>query len=357
VDFIEWCDLVLGKLTEAMQTTPDTRIIGVDLYSLARTIFEPEFTSKPEFQESTQRMGILDAMRELKDVSLIESSSTFWKATKHGRELAREKDWIPLWEGICQERLEPEEKHLLKIINKLSHHSAIDHAWLSYRDRDTILAELGWSEGIDRLLPVSEDLEQAELIQCRRKIGKQLTIQATYRGLVWETRRGFTVMAKFIDGLRAEGETTSVEFKRELHLHTADEKAECIKDILSLANTKASGRRWLVIGFDNKSLAYYRPPDSSLNQNRFEQLLAVYTKPYVDVRYEAVDYRDGPVGVLEVLREPGKLPYKVAKSIGDKKRIEEGNIYVRHGSQVEQPTPDERQALIDEGNQARASNP
>lgn len=67
------------------------------------------------------------------------------------------------------------------------------------------------------------------------------------------------------------------------------------------------------------------------------------------VRYEVVPYRSGAVGKLEVLREPTNLPYKVAHPIGDKKRIEAGQVFVRHGSQVEAPTQGELDSLIQEG--------
>ncbi len=299
---------------------------------------------------------MFDALRELERVYLVESSSLY-KATKVGRELIRVKDWTSLWQGICQERLTFEEEQLLKSVNKLSVHAADDYAWLEEVNHEQILAELGWSEGVNSLWPLSLELEQSGFIHCRRFFGPRIEFQATYAGLVWETRRGFTLMSTFIDELVAEWETTSVDFKRELHLNTADEKAEFFKDVLSLANTKASGRRWMIIGFDNRSHAYYGPPDQSINQNRIEQVLSMYTTPCVDVRYEAVDYRDGPIGMLEVLRDSKKIPYYVAKSIGDKKRIEQGDIFVRHGSQVEEPTPTERQRLSDEGDQAKANNP
>ena len=183
-----------------------------------------------------------------------------------------------------------------------------------------------------------------------------IQLAATYRGLVWETKQGFTRISRLIDDLIAEWETTSVDFKRELHLDTADQKAEFIKDVLSLVNTKASGRRWMVIGFDDRSRTYYGAPDQGITKNRIEQILAMYTNSCVDVQYNLVDYRGESVGMLEVIRDPQKLPYRVARSIGEKKRIEQGDLYVRHGSQVEKPTPLEEQALIDEGNQAR-SNP
>ncbi len=57
--------------------------------------------------------------------------------------------------------------------------------------------------------------------------------------------------------------------------------------------------------------------------------------------------------MLEMLRDPKKLPYSVTRSIGNRKRIDQGKIFVRHGSQVEEPTPLEQQALQDEGDQAR----
>jgi hypothetical protein len=136
-----------------------------------------------------------------------------------------------------------------------------------------------------------------------------------------------------------------------------DQKAEFVKDILSLVNTKASGRRWLIVGFDDKSHKYYGPPDSKLTQNRIEQVLARYGEPQVDVRYEAVEYRSGSVGKLEVLRDPKKLPYRVKEQMNRDKKppFMPGDLFVRHGSQVEKPTDAELLALQEEGNAARST--
>jgi hypothetical protein len=164
--------------------------------------------------------------------------------------------------------------------------------------------------------------------------------------------------SQFIDDLVAEWETTSVDFKRELSLDTMDQKAEFVKDILSLVNTKASGRRWLIIGFDDRSRAYFGPPDSRIAQDRIEQLIARYIEPSVDVRYEVVDYRAGRVGKLEVVRDPKKLPYRVKEQMnrGDRKApLMPGDLFVRHGSQVEKPTDAELLALQEEGDHARSA--
>ena len=69
---------------------------------------------------------------------------------------------------------------------------------------------------------------------------------------------------------------------------------------------------------------------------------------------EVLGYREGPVGGIEVLRDPKKLPYEVSRSVGDCKRIEKGKVFVRHGSQTEEPTAAELRALLQEGDRARS---
>jgi hypothetical protein len=73
-----------------------------------------------------------------------------------------------------------------------------------------------------------------------------------------------------------------------------------------------------------------------------------------------VEYRKGLVGKLEVIRDSKKLPYRVAKSLGDKlkgdkKQIFKGQIFVRHGSQVVVARGTERKELLEEGKQARSN--
>ncbi len=299
-----------------------------------------------------------DALRSLRDVFLIEESSTsLWRATKLGKDLVSENDLTPLWEEICQEKLDQEHQQLLSVVNKLSSQDGGDHVYLEEINQDALLAELGWSEGFDLLWPVSRELEELHLIVRRAFLGRHLECYATYRGMVWEKRRGFTLESRFIDDLVAEWETTSVDFKRQLSLDTMDQKAEFVKDILSLVNTKASGQRWLIVGFDDKSHNYYGPPDSKLTQNRIEQVLARYVEPHVDVRYEAVEYRSGLVGKLEVLRDPQKLPYRVKEQMNRDKKppLMPDDLFVRHGSQVEKPSDAELLALQEEGDQARSN--
>lgn len=358
MDFVNWCDIVLRKVIEATLASSDARSIGVDEFRIAQTIFGRTATL-PDFYDSKRREAMHDALRSLESVLLIESpSSSLWKATKLGRDLASENDMTPLWQGICREKLDQEHQQLLSVVNKLSPHVEGDYVWVEEIDHETLLAELGWAGGFDLLWPVSGELEDLGLISCNSALGRNLRCYSTYRGLVWETRRGFTLESRFIDSLVAEWETTSVDFKRELSLATMDQKAEFVKDILSLVNTKASGRRWLIIGFNDTTHIYFGPPDSGITQNRIEQILARYIEPYIDVHYEIVECRVGRVGKLEVIREPKNLPYRVKEQMNRERKppLMPGDLFVRHGSQVEKPTEAELQALQEEGDHARSTS-
>ena len=119
-------------------------------------------------------------------------------------------------------------------------------------------------------------------------------------------------------------------------------------------------KRLLIIGFGEKTRSYYGAPDTGLTQNRIEQVLARLTSPVVEVKYKIIDYRLGPVGQLEVLRDSKKLPYRVAeregsKGKGGKRLIDKDQLFVRHGSQTEEPSHDELTAIIEEGDRARRS--
>lgn len=311
MDFVDWCDFVLATCFDVTKTSSQARTIGVNEFELAEALSAKlgiaDFRRQGEYYKSTYYVGIFNAIQTLKAIGFIqddERSKSFWKVSKLGR--THIADRTAQWFIICQEEIDAEHAQLLSVINRLSTQEASDHAWVEEVDQKAIASELeDWPD--EQIWNVANEL--------------------------WET--------------------TSVDFKRELHLDIAGAKAEFVKDVLSLANTKASGQHWMIIGFDDKTHTYHGPPEQRINQNRLEQVLAVYTMPVVDIRYDVIDYRGGLVGMLEVLRDPKKLPYSVGKSIGDRKRIEQDDIFVRHGSQVEKPTPLELQALQNEGDQAR----
>jgi Schlafen, AlbA_2 len=292
----------------------------------------------------------------MEELGLLEQrSQTYYRITQRGREHV--KNPLSLWAEVCSTELEVDHVLVLRAVNKASLTQTSDGAFLINRaDQDQLLSDLNWGDTeFERLYAAVHELERLGMLHDSAGMGRYIKARSTYLGAVWDLRQGETIEAAFIDQLRADGETTSVDLKRELHLGNDNEKAEFVKDVLGLATTQASGRRWLIIGFDDKTLAFHTPPDIGVTQNRIEQILSVYTMPQVQVRYEVVTYRGNQVGKLEILRDRTHLPYQVAKALGGKKHIEVGDIFVRHGSQTEHPTAPELQAIQDEGDRARAS--
>ena len=151
-----------------------------------------------------------------------------------------------------------------------------------------------------------------------------------------------------------EWETTNVEIMRGLQLSRNTDKATLVKELLGLVTTKSSGSRYLIIGFDDDTHDFYESADPGINQDRLEDILNAYCLEAPKIRYATVPYGDGcNVGLIELFREPEKIPYQVSKDLGGKKGIQEGDIFVRHGSQTEAPTPAELEELNKEGAAAR----
>ena len=362
MEYVEWCELVLQVMGKAAEDSAQIRNYGIDCDSLGKRVWAEHYAQVAENVNAQDRDNILyDAICDLDRNLLIDDpNATFLKLTREGRKAA--KDLFPVWENACDIRLEPAMERALSIINRHSNESHQYFGRANYVPMNTVHCELD-----------EQDLTEEDVWELLAELkALDLTywddgdyadeIRSTYRGLTWETRRDQVIGVRFVDSLVAEWETTSVEFKRELHLDTADQKAEFIKDVTGLGNTQASGRRWLIIGLDDKTRTYYSSPDPAIRQDRIENILARYTKPNLDVRYSVIPYRNGKVGVVEVLRDPKKLPYKVAKSLGTKVakslgtkcRITENQIFVRHGSQTESPTDAELDAICKEAERAQS---
>lgn len=161
---------------------------------------------------------------------------------------------------------------------------------------------------------------------------------------MWDTHRRFTVDSAEINALVLEGETPTVDLRRQLELGTPARNAELVKDVIALANTKASGPRYLLIGFTDDG-DYYAPSDADervkrdrlledLNQDRLQSIISSYTSPAVKVRYTEVTYRAGRMGRLEFLRDPTEVPYAVSNRV---RKLKKG-----HGFHGTWPSPGRR---------------
>jgi hypothetical protein len=361
MDFIDWCHHVLRTLER------ERFRYHLDDHELEGILFD-DAAREAEFHTSDIRHGMFQALDALKDVGLAVEEDYKLKITPLGRKVLA--DPTEFWAEICEEEIDSEEAEILRLVNRLSPQQETDPecVWLKDVEAPTVMTAFNINppppesdEHMDEIQKYVYDLpgmlEDRGFLKTDPLTGYHNDLTPTYRGLVWETRRGFTVESRHIDELLEEWETTNVDFKREIGLDTKKQKAEFAKDVLGLATTKSSGRRYMIVGFDDKTREYDGPPAPTVTQDRMERILADLTDPVVTIRYEIVDYRLGKVGKLEVIREPEKLPYRASKDVivdeKGRKGLEQGKVYVRHGSQTEAPTDAELEALKVEGRRAR----
>ena len=135
--------------------------------------------------------------------------------------------------------------------------------------------------------------------------------------------------------LIAEGENNGVDFKRELHLDSARDKAELVKDVISIANSRQD-IGYLLVGVDD---CKYMVGIDALEEERIQQIAQVYIDPPVALRCSLVS-TSAPsfpsIGVIEI--QAGHRPHRVRRDID---RLKQDDVYVRRGSVVAKATPDE----------------
>jgi hypothetical protein len=125
--------------------------------------------------------------------------------------------------------------------------------------------------------------------------------------------------------------------------------------VIALANANATGPRYILIGFRNDG-TYYDPSDpqeradrdqllNALSAERLQTIVSTHTSPVIQIRYAKVDYYDGPIGKLEIVREVTAIPYQVSKSIGSEdpkdkaaRRVTKGQVFIRDGTIIRDAT-------------------
>ncbi len=358
MDYIEWCEKILTGFGRLCRADNYHREHGIDEDRLEKFVLGDDYGEVHQMMLEAEFEDIFfEAMFDLAKINLIDDiNDSFSKLNRNGR--AASEDLFALHKAICRTELPADVAAALRIVNR-------DSEICLERFAVTQDISVGgvWSE----MAEANPNLSEADVVEMMQVLKNRKMVfwdggdypdevRATYCGLVWDRYRARIVNADYFDRLLDDGETTSVEFKRELYLDTKDRKAEFIKDILGLVNTQASGTRLLIIGFDDKTHRYHAPPDTVISQNIIEQILAAYTVPVVEVKYEKMPYRDlGEIGVITVSRDRTKLPYRPSKSFGDKKKVREDQIFVRHGSQTEEALPSELAALEEERERAKVS--
>ena len=135
--------------------------------------------------------------------------------------------------------------------------------------------------------------------------------------------------------LIARGESSSLDFKRELNLESARDKAEFVKDLIAIANSVDEVGH-LVIGVKDDGSVVGTKRLQKKNQQIARRYIEPMPKLFID--HNAVEIEGREVLLALVSVQPTSLPHKVRKAI---ERLEQDEVFVRDGTVVSRAGPDE----------------
>jgi hypothetical protein len=355
--YVDWIQNVLQTTGELTRADAQARLIGVPWAKVLGQLGGPSDPSSPAFHQSPQFEALGDAVKDLDRLGLVEpgSADSLWvRLTQEGRRLATQS-LRSIWPQVFAIYLDDEQLAFLRETTRLSEDRQAGYARVEWVPWQKVFDALGWpTSDSTPAYDITARLEEEGCLFRKAALAGFIEVYPTYVGIVRATEQAQTELQQLVAGLVPEWETTNVEFKRQLDLATKAQKAEFVRDILALATTKSSGDRFLIVGFDDKTQQFIQSVDPAITQNQLEHILNAYAAPAPQIRYHRVVWDQGEIGVVKVLRDPAKVPYRVNKTLA---HINKGDVYVRHGSQVEPPTPAELAALEAEGKAAASATP
>lgn len=345
MDYPEWVDRVMKAFaTQWRETTGSSLIVGLDQHEVELAL---------GVTDDIGREAVGDALRDLASLGLIEArDGRRFRLEQEGRKFPEASlDWA--WKQIFAVHVDSEQERFLRELTELSVDSHPHCARLIEIHAKEVRARFGGKWDHDGILwgsAMVSSLKAAGMVREHSALGGYIRAWPTYVGVVRVTKAEPHEWQSMVRDALADWETTNVDFKRELGLDRDSGKAEFVRDVLALANTKSSGRRVLIVGFGDQSREFEVAFDRRVTQERMEQVLTAWAEPRPTIKLTKVPWNEGVAGVVEVFRDPAMLPYLAKKSAG---KLKAGIVYVRHGSHTEPATDAERAALIEEGEGAR----
>lgn len=342
MNYIEWVEQVARDLAD--QTTGSGWLVRPE--ALLVTVEAPDQAI----------MVVADAISDLVANGVVEpwTNQNFINDSQNLVAIRNGASLTLLWPEIVKQWLSNEQLDFLDRAITMTEQMRETYAIVEWTTAEDVYEDLGWA--VDRVaaLHLAQSLERLGLVNLHTTLGGPVRVRPTYRGIVRATKKVATEWQQRLVEMVDEWETATVEFKRELDLGSPRKNREFARDVTALANTKASGReRYLILGYDPKSREFTTTASPSVSQDRLEDILNEYADPTVSIRYFTVQHEscNGLVGIVEVRRDPTLVPHRAKHNTG---LSDAEHICVRHGSHVEHPTPEELDALVAEGERARA---
>jgi hypothetical protein len=352
-----YMDLVQTVATALADATKDysVRTMGVWDHQFIPTIAPTIRSSSPGPNSTEVDLLAFHVFDDLERLSVISRDGHHIILSDDQRLVA--PDLRSLWPSIFNTHLDDDQRAFLAGLVAISL-DAGDAAAPRDVEMNDVFARLGWQADAMKSMALFNALKDRNMLAGLLTMGPHFShMRPTYSGVVRVTQEEPTALRQLVEGLIPDWETASVEFKLELSLDQDAGKAELAKDLNALATTKTSDKqRYLIVGFHPKTHVFTKSLDPRVTQDRLEQVLNAHTTGAPPTRLYRANWPGGVIGVIVVAREAVNVPYRLRPETAS--RFFGGReIFVRHGSQVEPPTPAEIESLIAEGNRARDAAP
>lgn len=336
--YVDWVEAVLRKTVEATSSALSGRLVG--LSEIRQQLAD---TGSDDANDLDQAIWI--AIEDLNALGILDVDSIHWvRLTQEARKVRHGASLRSVWPALAGRFLDPDQEAFLQKSVELAEEQHSSYAKVNWVEAADIVAGLGWPDDISIRYGMATALEGEGMVRQRATMGGFVSLRPTFAGVVRATEVAQAEWQDQLKTLVAGGETANVEFKRELALDNDRRKAEFVRDVLALANTNVSGPRYLIVGYEPRELRFHAPVDPNLTQDRMEDILNAWTEGAPGIRFSRVNAAEGSVGVLEILPQGDRIPYRPRKGQG--KTLRPGEVFVRHGSHVEHPTEAEEQELL-----------
>ena len=258
MDFVDWVENVMAATSRAWRTSDaGTKLIGIPTSSILQELGFDVDTRQADFRDSKLAQALRDALRNLEHMGLVEAENERnFKVTTMGSKYAI-ANLATSWSQIMEAYLEPEQIAFLEKVAELGQEPYDQFVCVKDITGLQVFNSAGWDwedDGPVECLVLAKPLSDVGMVEQRSYLGGHIDLTPTYVGIVRATTRQIeSEFGQLARELLDAWETTNVEFKRELAVERVGGKVNLIRETLGLATTKSSGRRFLIIGFDDKT--------------------------------------------------------------------------------------------------------
>lgn len=360
MDYVEWCDSICDHLANYGEAQSGF----VYLSSFASDYLK--VYQVPEKEQANQ--NVVMAVDAVFRVFRSHLNSPRLNLTDEDIEMLRAT--YERWQAVFQLNVSDTELAVLEALNRMSIIEnngtfSLESVRMSDMLTHPAIANSPTQLTEDRLIKLLKRLETRKLARPSIIIGDS-TCTATYASAVTMTRDQ-VISDSEIDQLRVQGESETLDYKRQIKITSKTEKAEFARDVMAFANGSGEVKRFLVGVEDDGTFTV--PPDplahaleiNAMKETTLQQIVSERTVQAPSIRISARGvHRNGPYAVIEIKSNIGHLPYRFFANPGDSKQpgaAQAGEVVVRKGTTKQTASADEIFALENRAALYRRLNP